>query len=155
MPWLLFEHWEFVDREFHTQSVHWSTLNNHFLYQTSQSGSVLSHKGFVSNRKSGDVQGPGHCCLQISAPAARLRTHQGEIPVAQIIILFVADGHFTIKSPVKTCTVKHHHINCVGCLASGDAASPSGIWRLPHERFTDFCCSQAVKYLVNNFFVGC
>lgn len=41
--------------------------------------------GFVLNRKSGNIQSQGYCCLQISASAAQFRTNQGEAPVAQII----------------------------------------------------------------------
>lgn len=54
-----------------------------------------------------------------------------------IFFLFVAHRHCTIRNPVKTCAVKHSHINwlpCyVCCLACGDTASPSGTQCLHHK----------------------
>lgn len=105
----------------------------------------------VFNRKSGDVQSESHRRLQISPTTAWFRTHQGEhSAVARIItckkspimlflhfFLFVAHRHCTIRNPIKTCAVKHSHINwlpCyVCCLACGDTASPSGTQCLHHK----------------------
>lgn len=125
----------------------WSTL-----WFLSVSGAMLIKlayycNDFIFNRKSGDVQGSGHRCLQISPPSAHLGTQEGAIPLAWIntwCFLFVAHRHRSIRITVKGCATKHSHVNWLPCwlsrLRRGSIAIcylVSAAWK-SYIRFTDF-----------------